>query len=84
MYLVTEMRLETSERPSSWLLPWGYLLQLQDSHKTMHPYRGLLQMQPYKTLGKKLPFTLPATRALSTMWPEWTREDRQPLLVSVK
>jgi hypothetical protein len=29
-YLITEMRLEISERPSSWQLPWGYLLQLLD------------------------------------------------------
>jgi hypothetical protein len=29
-YLITKMRLETSKRPSSWQLPWGYLLHLQD------------------------------------------------------
>jgi hypothetical protein len=29
-YLITKMRLETSERPSSWWLPWGHLLQLRD------------------------------------------------------
>jgi hypothetical protein len=27
-YLIAEMRPDTSEKPSSWQLPWGYLLQL--------------------------------------------------------
>jgi hypothetical protein len=39
---------------------------------TMHASKGLLQVQPDKTLGKTLPFTSPTARTLSTMWPEWT------------
>jgi hypothetical protein len=44
----------------------------------MHTSRGMLQVQPDKTLGKKLPFTSPAARTLSTMWPEWTLEGWLP------
>jgi hypothetical protein len=47
---------------------------------TMHASRGLLQVQPDWTLGKKLLFTSPAARTLSTMWPEWTLEDDCPSL----
>jgi hypothetical protein len=49
-------------------------------HITTHASRGLLQVQPDKTLGKKkknnnkLPFTSPTARTLSTMCPEWTLE----------
>jgi hypothetical protein len=46
---------------------------------TTHASRGLLQVQPDKSLGKKLPFTSLAARTLSTMWPEWTLEDNCPL-----
>jgi hypothetical protein len=74
------MRLETSERPSAWRLPWGHLLQLWDGPDNNAYLQDLLQAQPDKTLGKKLPFTLPTTRTLSTMWPEWTLEDDCPSL----
>jgi hypothetical protein len=74
------MRLETSKKPSSWRLPWGYLLQLWDGQTTTHTSRCLLQVQPDGTLDKTLPFTSPATRTLSTMWPEWTLEDNCPSL----
>jgi hypothetical protein len=47
---------------------------------TTHASRDLLEMQPDGTLGKKLLFTLPATRTLSTMWLEWTLEDNCPSL----
>jgi hypothetical protein len=75
-YFITEMKLETNKNPSSWQLPWGYLLQLWDGHTS----RGLLQVQLDGTLDKTLPFTSLTARTLSTMWPEWTLEDNCPSL----
>jgi hypothetical protein len=53
-YLITEMRLKTSKRPSSRRLSWGYLLQFWDRPDKTHASRGLLQVQPGNTLGKKI------------------------------
>jgi hypothetical protein len=39
-YLITEMRLQTWERPSSWWLPWGCFLQLWDTLTTTHTSRA--------------------------------------------
>jgi hypothetical protein len=83
-YLITEMRFETSERPSSWRLPWGYLLQLWDGPDNNAHLWGLFQVQPDGTTGKTLPFTLPTARTLSTMWPEWTLGNWLPLFVSAR
>jgi hypothetical protein len=52
-YLITEMKFKTSERPSSWQLPWGHLLQLPDGLDNNTRLQGLLQVQPDGTLGRK-------------------------------
>jgi hypothetical protein len=77
---ITEMRLETSERPSSWWLPWGCLLPLRDGPDNNAHIQGPASGATTQDIGQKLPFTSPATRTLSTMWPEWTLEDDCPSL----
>jgi hypothetical protein len=59
------------------VLPWGHLLQLCNGPDNNSHLQGLLQVQPDKQ-SKTLPFTSPAARTLSTMWPEWTLEGWLP------
>jgi hypothetical protein len=78
------MRLETSESPALDSCPEGTSSDFKTGQTTKHASRGLLQVQVEKTLGKKLPFTLPAPRTLSILWPEWTLEGQLPLFVSAR
>jgi hypothetical protein len=72
------MGLETDERPS---FPEATSSYFGTGRTTTPASWSLLQIQPEKRLGKiNLPFTSPATRTLSTMWPEWTLEDDCPSL----
>jgi hypothetical protein len=61
-----------------------HLLQLPYGLDNNARLQGLLQVQPDGTLGKTLPLTSPATRTLSTMWPEWTLEGWLPLFFSAR
>jgi hypothetical protein len=51
-YLITEMRLETSERPSSWWLPWGHLSNFQTGWTTMHDSRGCFKCNQTRYCAK--------------------------------
>jgi hypothetical protein len=80
-YFITEMRLKASKKPRSWQLPWGHLLQLLDGPDNDARLQGSASGAIRQDIGQKnLPFTSPAARTLSTMWPEWTLEDDCPSL----
>jgi hypothetical protein len=53
-YLITEMRLETSERPSSWWLPWGHLPQLQDGPDNNTHLQGPASSATRQDIGKNI------------------------------
>jgi hypothetical protein len=52
-YLITEMRLETSKRPSSWWLPWGHLLWLPDGLDNNTRLQGPASSATRRDTGQK-------------------------------
>jgi hypothetical protein len=58
--------LRPAKGPALGDFPEATSFNFEMGQTTMHPSRGLLQIQSDKTLGNKLPFTSPATRTLYT------------------
>jgi hypothetical protein len=54
------MRFETSKRPSSWRLPWSYLLQLQEGCTTMHTSGACLKCNQTGHWAKRCPSPCPS------------------------
>jgi hypothetical protein len=72
------MRLETSERPSSWWLPWGHSSNFETG-RTTHTSRGCFKCNQTRHWAKT---SLHLTRHQDPvpLWPEWTLEDDCPSL----